>query len=219
MSTKAAAEHPTRDTVFIVDDDPSICEALVNLLESVGIVARSYPSAEAFAMGWTPADAGCLLLDARLPGISGVEFQEKLKESGFRLPIVFMTAHGDVPMVRKVMKAGAVEFLAKPFQKEELFHAVEQAFALDRARRKADDLSNAIQSRAETLTERERQVMELVTTGLTNKEIADKLHLSVVTIKLHRSQVMRKMEAGSLADLVKMSEKLSESHDSDRSQR
>jgi FixJ family two-component response regulator len=211
MSIRAEAEQPTRETVFIVDDDPSICEALVNLLESVGIFARSYPSAEAFADVWTAADSGCLLLDARLPGISGVEFQEKLKQSGIRLPVVFMTAHGDVPMVRKVLKAGAVEFLAKPFQKEELFHAVEQAFALDRARRKADDLANAIQARADTLTERERQVMELVTAGLTNKEIADRLYLSVVTIKLHRSQVMRKMQADSLADLVKMSERLSES--------
>lgn len=212
MSTKAHSANPIREMVFIVDDDPSICEGVVNLLESVGITAQSYPSAEAFAKEWSPGNAGCLLLDARLPGISGVEFQEQLKESGIRLPVIFMTAHGDVPMVRKVLKAGAVEFLVKPFQKEELLHAVEQAFALDTARRKADDLTNAIQAMADTLTERERQVMEMVTAGLTNKEIADKLYLSLVTVKLHRSQVMRKMQAGSFADLVKIAERLQESH-------
>lgn len=212
MSEKPEVASPVRETVFIVDDDPSICEGLVNLFESVEVAALAYPSAEAFAKEWNPASAGCLLLDARLPGISGVEFQEQLQKSGIALPVIFMTAHGDVPMVRKVMKAGAVEFLVKPFQKEELLHAVEQAFSLDRARRKAVDLMNSIQARANTLTERERQVMELVTAGLTNKEIADKLYLSIVTIKLHRSQVMRKMQAGSLADLVKMSERLSDTH-------
>lgn len=214
MSKKTEAENPIRQTVFIVDDDASICEGLVNLLESVGIAARSYPSAEAFANEWTAANTGCLLLDARLPGISGVEFQEQLKESAIGLPVIFMTAHGDVPMVRKVLKAGAVEFLVKPFQKEELLHAVEQAFALDRARRKADYLTNAILAMVATLTERERQVMDMVTAGLTNKEIADKLYLSIVTVKLHRSQVMRKMQAGSLADLVKMAERLHRSHNS-----
>lgn len=218
MSTKSEAEIQIRETVFIVDDDPSICEGLVNLLESVGIAARSYPSAEAFAKEWTATNMGCLLLDARLPGISGVEFQEQMQKSGIAFPVIFMTAHGDVPMVRKVLKAGAIEFLVKPFQKEELLHAVEHAFALDRARRKSDDLTNAIQTKADTLTERERQVMELVTAGLTNKEIADKLYLSIVTIKLHRSQVMRKMGAGSLADLVKMSEKLSEFRRADENQ-
>lgn len=190
----------------------------MNLLESVGIAAQSFATAEAFAKEWNPASAGCLLLDARLPGISGVEFQEQLQKSGIAFPVIFMTAHGDVPMVRKVLKAGAIEFLVKPFQKEELLHAVEHAFALDRTRRKSDDLNNAIQTKADTLTQRERQVMELVTAGLTNKEIADKLYLSIVTIKLHRSQVMRKMGAGSLADLVKMSEKLSESRHADENQ-
>ncbi len=208
MNTTATSDKPIRETVFIVDDDPSICEGLVNLLESVGIGARSYPSAESFAKEWNPANAGCLLLDARLPGISGVEFQEQMKKSGIALPVIFMTAHGDVPMVRKVMKSGAVEFLVKPFQKEELLQAVKHAFTLDHMRRKAEDLRNVVQARLETLTERERQVMDLVTAGLTNKEIAEQLCLSVVTIKLYRGQMMRKMQAGSLADLVKMSEKL-----------
>ncbi|HEV2326754.1 MAG TPA: response regulator [Terracidiphilus sp.] len=211
MSKETESEKPIHQTVFIVDDDPSIREGLVNLLESVRVPARSYPTAEAFEKEWNPANAGCLLLDARLPGISGVEFQEQLQKSGIALPVIFMTAHGDVPMVRKVMKAGAVEFLVKPFQKEELLQAVEQAFALDRARRKADDIMTTVHARFEALTERERQVMELVTAGMTNKEIADRLCLSIVTVKLHRGQMMRKMQASSLADLVKMSEKLQES--------
>ena len=199
MSTKTESEKPIRETVFIVDDDPSICEGLINLLDSVGVAARSFSSAEAFAKDWSPASAGCLLLDARLPGISGVELQEQLQKSGVSLPVIFMTAHGDVPMVRKVMKAGAVEFLVKPFQKEELLHAVEQAFSLDRTRRKVDDFMTTVQARVGTLTERERQVMDLVTAGLSNKQIAEQLHLSIVTVKLHRGQVMRKMKADSLA--------------------
>jgi FixJ family two-component response regulator len=200
--------HRVEQTVFIVDDDPSICEGLQNLLESVGIPADSYASAEAFKDKWSWEKRGCLLLDARLPGIGGIAFQEQMRATGIDLPIIFMTAHGDIPMVRKVMKAGAVEFLTKPFQKEELLQAVQEAFTLDRAKRGADTLVNTIQARVETLSEREREVMDLVTEGLTNKEIAEKLFLSVVTIKLHRGQVMRKMQAESLADLVRMSEKI-----------
>jgi FixJ family two-component response regulator len=143
-----------------------------------------------------------------------MELHANLLESRVSLPVIIMTGHGDMPMVRKALKAGAVEFLIKPFQDEELLQAVEQAFVLDRAHRKAGEAVNSIQSRAETLTPREREVMALVTAGLTNKEIAEKLYLSVVTIKLHRGQVMRKMQAGSLADLVKMSEKI-DSHPSD----
>src|SRR5579863_2810565 len=125
-----------QQTVFIVDDDLSICEGLTNLLESVGITAQSFSSAEDFTTNWRLGYTGCLLLDARLPGMSGVEFQEQMHTTGIELPIIFMTAHGDMPMVRKVMKAGAVEFLIKPFQKEELLHAVEQAFLSDRERRR-----------------------------------------------------------------------------------
>lgn len=219
MSSKTIPEEPIRETVFIVDDDPSICEGLMNLLESVGITARPYSSAEAFTQAWNPESAGCLLLDARLPGISGVELQEQLQKAGISLPVIFMTAHGDVPMVRKVMKAGAVEFLIKPFQKEELLHAVEHAFTLDRARRKADDFMTTVRARLETLSARERQVMDLVTAGLTNKEIGDRLCLSIVTVKLHRGQVMRKMQVSSLADLVKISEKLRESRAAGETQR
>jgi FixJ family two-component response regulator len=203
----SATSQTTAQIVFIVDDDDSICEALTNLLESIGVAARSFPSAEAFADSWERGSAGCLLLDARLPGMSGVEFQERMHSSGIDLPIIFMTAHGDMPMVRKVMKAGAVEFLIKPFQKEELLHAVEQAFALDQARRKEEQLLQSIRTRIDSLTDREREVMQFVTTGLLNKQIAAELNLSEITVKLHRRHVMEKMEADSLADLVKMCER------------
>jgi len=210
MITQLETDKPKRETVFIVDDDPSICEGLINLLESVGIAGRSYPSAEAFAKEWEPASAGCLLLDARLPGISGVEFQEKLQESGIGLPVIFMTAHGDMPMVRKVMKAGAMEFLIKPFQKEELLHAVEQAFAVDRARRSEEKAVSSIRARIDSLTAREREVMAMVTAGLLNKQIAAELNLSEITVKLHRRGVMERMQAGSVAELVKMCERVKE---------
>ena len=135
MTEKPDTSRDEAETVFIVDDDESIREGVSNLLEAVGINAKSYATAEGFSAQWSSAMAGCLLLDARLPGIGGVEFQERLRKSGDKIPVIFMTAHGDIPMVRKVMKAGAVEFLTKPFQKEELLHAVEQAFASDRVRR------------------------------------------------------------------------------------
>jgi FixJ family two-component response regulator len=195
-----------RETVFIVDDDPAIGEGLSNLLEAVGIAAEHYLSAEAFRECWDRAKAGCLLLDARLPGMSGVEFQEEMRKAGLGIPIIFMTAHGDVPMVRKVMKAGATEFLTKPFQKEELIQAVEQAFDYDRVRRQEAEELASIRERMDSLTEREREVMGSVIAGLLNKQIAAGLSLSEITVKLHRRKVMEKMQANSLADLVKMCE-------------
>jgi FixJ family two-component response regulator len=197
----------TPQKVFIVDDDAAICEGLSNLLDSVGILTEQYASAEAFWDDWSDSRAGCMLLDARLPGASGVEFQEQLRRLGIGLPIIFMTAHGDIPMVRKVMKAGAIEFLTKPFQKQELLRAVEQAFEQDRARRQEDSIVNSIKSRIDSLTEREREVMSMVTAGLLNKQIAAELSLSEITVKLHRRHVMDGMQAGSLADLVKMCER------------
>src|SRR5579859_6337100 len=149
----------TEPTVFIVDDDASICEGLTNLLESIGIRSESFGSAEAFRAAWNESHPGCLLLDARLPGVSGVDLLEQLNSSGAKLPIIFMTAHGDVPMVRKVMKAGAIEFLTKPFQKEELLHAVRQAFDQDRARREQDAIVSEIKERINSLSDREREVM------------------------------------------------------------
>ena len=192
-----------RETVFIVDDDSSICEGLCNLFESVGINAENYPSAEAFLEQWNSEKAGCLVLDVRLPGMTGVEFQDRMVQAGIFLPIIFMTAHGDIPMVRKVMKAGAVEFLTKPFQQEELLHAVTQAFAIDSARRREQAVFNSIRTRVDLLSQREREVMAMVTAGRLNKQIAAELNLSEITVKLHRRHVMEKMQVESLADLVK----------------
>jgi FixJ family two-component response regulator len=197
-----------KQTVFIVDDDQAIRDSLCNLLDSVGLASGHFSSAEDFLLHWNPDTPGCLMLDVRLPGITGVELQERMQQSGIVVPIIFMTAHGDIPMVRKVMKAGAVEFLTKPFQKEEMLHAVEQAFALDRARRNERAALQSIQSRLDTLSPREREVMAMITTGMLNKQIAADLNLSEITVKLHRRHVMEKMRADSLADLVKMSERI-----------
>ncbi|HUV68247.1 MAG TPA: response regulator [Terracidiphilus sp.] len=199
-----------KETVFIVDDDESVREGLTNYLEAVGIDAKCFATAEGFSAHWSDRMAGCLLLDARLPGIGGVAFQERLRNSGMKIPVIFMTAHGDIPMVRKVLKAGAVEFLTKPFQMEELLHAVEQAFALDRARRMEESIVESIRARIESLTPREREVMAMVTAGLLNKQIAGELNLSEITVKMHRRQVMEKMRVGSLAELVKICERAKE---------
>jgi FixJ family two-component response regulator len=198
----------TARSVFIVDDDKAICEGLCNLLESVGLRAEHFGSAEEFLARWSPDAPGCLLLDARLPGITGVDFQGKLIQSGIFIPIIFMTAHGDVPMVRKVMKAGAVEFLTKPFLKEDLFLAIQQAFDADELHRSEQRELQIIQSYLATLTARELEVLDLVTGGSLNKQIAAALNLSEITVKLHRRHVMEKMHADSFADLVKMTERV-----------
>ena len=197
-----------RETVFIVDDDASIGEGISNLLESVDLIAEHYSSAEDFLAQWHSERPGCLVLDVRLPGMTGVEFQEKMRQCGIDIPIIFMTAHGDIPMVRKVMKAGAVEFLTKPFEVQELLQAIEHALAHDRARRGEAVVLNTIQAAIDTLTPREREVMALVTAGLLNKQIAAELGLSEITVKLHRRHVLEKMQADSLAELVKMTEKI-----------
>ena len=200
--------------VYLVDDDPAIRASISDLLDSVGVRSRTFASAEDFFDAQVVNLSGCLLLDVRLPGMSGMEMQAKLTESGFNIPIIIMTAHGDMPMVRKALKSGAVEFLIKPFRDEELLEAVEQAFAVDTARQQAGKLMNSIQARTGSLTKREHQVMALVASGLTNKEIAEKLNLSVATIKLHRGQMMRKMDAETLADLVKIWERINPSAES-----
>jgi FixJ family two-component response regulator len=194
-------------TVFIVDDDAAICEGLCDLLEAVGLNAARFGSAEEFVAGWKDRP-GCLMLDARLPGMTGVELQERLRQSGVAIPIIFMTAHGDVPMVRKVMKAGAVEFLTKPFEKEEMLAAIRHGFEIDSALRRERRELDAIQARMNTLTPREREVMHLVAAGLLNKQTAAELNLSEISVKLHRRHVLEKMEAESLADLVRMLERL-----------
>lgn len=192
------------ETVYLVDDDPAVRESICDLLDSAGIPSRCFASAEEFLAKRIPEMQGCLLLDVRLPGMSGIELQALFVEKRIALPVIIMTAHADIPMVRKAFKSRAVEFLTKPFSDEELFDSIQQAFGLHRASRDLQDAVQSIRQRMQTLSERELQVFELVTAGLTNKEIGQKLHLSVVTIKLYRGQVMRKMQAESFADLVKM---------------
>ena len=216
MTGRANSGPTLEQTVFIVDDDPAICESLCNLIESAGLVTRQFASAEEFLEVCSPELAGCLVLDVRLPGMSGMELQNKLNKSGLALPIIIMTAHGDIPMVRNAMKAGAIEFLTKPFQDEELLSAIEQAFALDRSQRNTMSQERSILERWKTLSERERQVLEMVTTGMLNKQIADRLNLSLITVKLYRRQVMDKMQADSFADLVKMWERIKTPQDSKR---
>jgi FixJ family two-component response regulator len=194
--------------VFVIDDDASVGEALSNLLEAVGLYAEVFGSTEEFLKAKRPQVPSCLVLDVTLPGMNGLEFQEMLSKTGNPIPIVFITAFGDIPMTSRAMKAGAVEFLAKPFQKDDLLTAIDQALARDSAQRAVEASISALRARQDQLTPREREVMDLVVTGMINKQIADRLGISEVTVKIHRRQVMLKMEAPSLADLVRMSERL-----------
>jgi FixJ family two-component response regulator len=207
MPNVESTEPEVKQTAFIVEDDMAIGEALCDLLASASITSRHFASAEEFVDFWKPAMAGCLVLDVRLPGISGMELQERFVEAGIQIPLIVMTAHGDIPMVRKALKAGAIEFLTKPFLDDELLRAVEQAFKLDLERRAKGRTAESVRARIQSLSEREKQVIELVTTGLTNREIAEKLYLSVPTIKLYRRLAMEKMGVDSVADLVKMWER------------
>jgi RNA polymerase sigma factor (sigma-70 family) len=194
--------------VFVIDDDASVRDAVRTLLKSVGLDARVFGSTEEFLNLKRPEVPSCLVLDIRLPGVTGLEFQDELKRAGIRIPIIFITAHGDIPMALRAMKAGAVEFLTKPFQKQDLLAAIHQALDRDRARREEQAEVSALQSRFQRLTPREREVLDLVVTGLLNKQIAAKLGLSEVTVKAHRGQAMQKMQADSLAGLVRMTERL-----------
>ncbi len=194
--------------VHVVDDDASVRIALKKLLTVVGFRAHVYESVEEFLRARQADAPSCLVLDVRLPGMSGLDFQDELSRRGTPIPVIFITAQGDSPMTRRAMKAGAVDFLTKPFRKKELLAAIEQALDRDRARRKERELLAGLESRLATLTPREREVFELVVTGRLNKEIGEALTLSEATVKIHRRRVMAKMQADSLAELVLMSEKL-----------
>ena len=206
------SEHAA--VVFVIDDDPSMLRSLASLLRSVGLEARVFSSAPEFMRAQRPDAPGCLVLDVRLPGMSGLAFQQELAKAGIALPVIFITGHGDVPKSVRAMKAGAVEFLTKPFDDQLLLDAINGAIERDRERRRTVAQLAELQARFRTLTEREREVLKLVIAGRLNKQIADDLSLSVVTVKVHRSHVMRKMLAKSVVDLVRMADQLGVSHPS-----
>lgn len=195
--------------VFVVDDDAAVRAAIKDLLESVGMRVESFVSGAQF-LERTPVDApSCLILDVRLPGMSGLEFQRHLNASAFEIPIIFITGHGDIPITVQAMKAGAVDFLTKPFRDQELIDAIHKAIDRDRRRREQNAEIASLRQRYAELTPREKEVMALVTQGLLNKQIAAELGTSETTVKIHRGQVMRKMGADSLADLVRMADRIS----------
>jgi FixJ family two-component response regulator len=194
--------------VFVIDDDPSMRVALEDLVGSIGLQVRAFASPQEFLDSKRPEAAGCLVLDVRLPGMSGLAFQKELARVGSDLPIIFITGHGDIPMSVRAMKAGAIEFLTKPFHHQELLDAIHAAIERDCENRRQAVLVSELRYRHATLTERERQIMKLVVLGRANKQIAAELSLSQITVKVHRGQVMRKMKAGSLPDLVRMADRL-----------
>jgi FixJ family two-component response regulator len=194
--------------VFVVDDDPSVRRSIKRLIGSVGLQVELFGSAQEFLLSKRPDAPSCLVLDIRLPGISGLDFQHELAEANIHIPIIFITAHGDIPMTVRAMKAGAVEFLTKPFREQDLLDAIQLALERDRARRQVDAEIAVLRERFEWLTPREREVLPWVVSGLLSKQIADAIGTSEASVKVHRSQLMRKMAADSVADLVRMAEKM-----------
>ena len=194
--------------VLVVDDDPSVRRAIKRLVESVGLQAEMFGSAHEFLQAKRPDVPSCIVLDIRLPGTSGLDFQQELAEANIPVPIIFITAHGDVPMTVRAMKAGAVEFLTKPFRDQDLLDAIQIALERDRARRQRETEIAVLRERFESLTPREREVIAMVVAGRLNKQIAAEIGTAENTVKVHRSRAMEKMQAQSLADLVRMVERL-----------
>lgn len=215
QTPEAKASDSAPPVVFVVDDDASISEAIARVLESVGVTARLFPHATDFLdqLQRIKPDAcnrpNCLILDIRMPRMGGLELQERLVESNMNIPIIFISAYGDVTMTAHAMKAGAHDFLSKPFRSQELLDAVESALTYDRLHRKTDAFQRELNERYSTLTVREQAILRLIARGLMNKQIAWELGLSEITVKVNRAQLMRKMEARSVADLVKMEDRLS----------
>jgi len=199
---------PKRSTVLVVDDDASVREALSDLFQSVGLTVEVYASAQEFLKNERPEGPGCLVLDVRLPGKSGLDFQQELSAANINLPIVFLTGHGDIPMSVRAMKAGAVEFLTKPFREQDLLDAVQTALERDRVNREDQKLGAMLRQRFASLTPREQSILALVVAGRRNKQIAFEIGTSEVTVKVHRTNLMRKLQASSLADLIMMATKL-----------
>jgi FixJ family two-component response regulator len=195
-------------TVFIIDDDRGMRQSMQDLVESVGLRAESFATGEEFLRRKRTNDPSCLVLDVRLPQMSGLDFQRQLVEAGVEIPIIFVTAHGDVPMSVRALKSGAVEFLTKPFRDQDLLDAIQQALQRDRAARERQAEIHDLQARYHALTAREREVMTLVVSGMLNKQIASEIGASEATVKIHRGHVMQKMQAGSIVDLVRMADKL-----------